>query len=76
MLILGIGIDYSIFINLSEKESPATKTAILLSTLSTLLAFGLLAFSATPALQTFGLTLAIGIILSFLFTAGTKVNYT
>ena len=68
MLILGIGIDYSIFMNLSDKESPATKIAILLSTISTLLAFGLLAFSSTPALQTFGLTLATGIILSFLFT--------
>ena len=65
VLVLGIGIDYSIFYSFSGKN-PATETAVCLSTVSTLLAFGLLALSSTPALSSFGITLAMGIIFSYL----------
>lgn len=65
VLVLGIGIDYSIFYSFSEGEDSATNTAVTLSTISTLLAFGLLAFSSTAALSSFGLTLALGILFSF-----------
>lgn len=64
ILILGIGIDYSIFYAFSEGDS-ATNSAVTLSTISTLLAFGLLAFSSTAALSSFGLTLALGILVSY-----------
>jgi predicted exporter len=62
MLLLGIGVDYGIF--LQEPDSQADGAAWLavgISALSTLLSFGLLGLSQTPALRAFGLTMAIGI---------------
>jgi predicted exporter len=63
MLLLGIGVDYGIFFQeQSGAEDRAAWLAVGLSALSTLLSFGLLALSKTPALQAFGLTMALGII--------------
>jgi predicted exporter len=62
VLVLGIGIDYGIFMN--ERRGAGFSVAFLSVTLgaaSTLLSFGLLATSGTPALADFGLTLLIGI---------------
>jgi len=61
MLLLGVGVDYGIFF----QEGPSRRDAIAwlavgLSALSTLLSFGLLSLSKTPALQAFGLTMLIG----------------
>ena len=67
MLLLGIGVDYGIF--LQEQPSTGNQSAWLavgLSALSTLLSFGLLGFSNTPALRAFGLTIAIGITIVWL----------
>ena len=62
MLILGIGVDYGIFFQENPIRRPDTEwLAAGLSALSTLLSFGLLGLSQTPALQAFGVTLAIGI---------------
>jgi predicted exporter len=63
MLLLGVGVDYGIFLH----EHPSRPDAIAwlavgLSALSTLLSFGLLSLSYTPALQAFGLTMLIGTI--------------
>ncbi|MGZ3159389.1 MAG: MMPL family transporter [Burkholderiaceae bacterium] len=61
MLLLGVGVDYGIF--LQEQKNYRDHTAWLavgLSALSTLLSFGLLGLSNTPALQAFGLTMLIG----------------
>ena len=68
LLVLGIGLDYAIFHHLSEKHEQATSMAVILSMLTTLLAFGLLALSETTVIQAFGLTLSIGIILAFLLS--------
>jgi predicted exporter len=62
MLLLGIGVDYGIF--LQEPDSYRDGTAwhaVGISALSTLLSFGLLGLSQTPALRAFGLTMALGI---------------
>jgi predicted exporter len=61
MLLLGVGVDYGIFLHehLSRSDSVAW-LAVGLSALSTLLSFGLLSLSKTPALQAFGLTMLIG----------------
>ena len=61
MLLLGVGVDYGIFLH----EHPSRRDAIAwlavaLSALGTLLSFGLLSLSKTPALQAFGLTMLIG----------------
>jgi predicted exporter len=62
MLILGIGVDYGIFFQENPIRRPDTEwLAAGLSASSTLLSFGLLGLSQTPALQAFGVTLAIGI---------------
>ncbi|MGO2879159.1 MAG: MMPL family transporter, partial [Halomonas sp.] len=60
LLVLGIGLDAGIF-STEHPNSPAAWLAISLSCASSLLAFGLLAFSATPALHYLGLTCLIGL---------------
>jgi predicted exporter len=63
MLLLGIGVDYGIFFQEHPgRRDPVAWLAVGLSALSTLLSFGLLSLSKTPALQAFGVTMLIGII--------------
>jgi predicted exporter len=62
MLLLGIGVDYGIFMQEPDSQRDgAANLAIGISASSTLLSFGLLGLSQTPALRAFGLTMAIGI---------------
>ena len=58
MLGLGIGVNYSIFLREGIDRPGATAMAVMLSACTTLLGFGLLAFSGVPALRHFGLALA------------------
>ncbi|MBV8634857.1 MAG: MMPL family transporter, partial [Burkholderiaceae bacterium] len=61
MLLLGVGVDYGIFMQEQpgrEELTPWLATG--LSAASTILSFGLLALSHTPALQAFGLTMLAG----------------
>lgn len=63
MLLLGVGVDYGIFFqDHPGRSDPVGWLAVALSALSTLLSFGLLSLSKTPALQAFGLTILIGTI--------------
>lgn len=62
LLLLGMGVDYGIFL-IEHQDDSASWLAVSLGAASTLLAFGLLALSATPALHSFGLTLLLGIAL-------------
>jgi len=63
MLILGLGVDYGIF--LQEKSKYAWLT-VGLSAISALLSFGLLGLSTTPPLHAFGLTMLIGMAIVWL----------
>lgn len=74
VLIMGIGIDYTLFLRECEGNPNATALAISMSALSTVLAFGLLAFSATPAIQNFGLTIFYGISIAFLLAPVARVR--
>ena len=65
LLVLGIGLDAGIF-SVEHARHAETWLAISLSTLTSLLAFGLLAFSATPALHYLGLSCLIGLALVWL----------
>jgi predicted exporter len=60
VLLLGVGVDYGIFL-LEHPGDGVSWLAIVLGASSTLLSFGLLALSATPALRAFGLTMLAGI---------------
>jgi len=66
VLVLGFGVDYTVF--LAEAQLPATLLGILLAGGATLLSYGLLAFSQTPALRGFGLTLGVGVLVSILLS--------
>jgi predicted exporter len=68
LLILGIGVDYTIFFAESNNEAEATGLAIMLSAFTTLLSFGLLFLSQTPALASIGLTITLGISFSLLLS--------
>jgi predicted exporter len=67
MLLLGVGVDYGIFMQEEpERGDDAPWLAVGLSAASTILSFGLLALSGTPALQAFGLTMLAGTALVWL----------
>ena len=68
LLVLGIGMDFGIFLQ-ESRSSAATRLAITLSAMTTILSFGLLAFSQTEVLHTFGLTLVLGISLTWLIAS-------
>ncbi|MCB5188043.1 MMPL family transporter [Methylobacillus caricis] len=64
MLVLGVGVNYAIFLREGGAHASATLAGVLLSAGTTLLSFGMLAFSSMPALSSFGMTLLIGIAVS------------
>ncbi|EEX94540.1 transporter [Vibrio orientalis CIP 102891 = ATCC 33934] len=67
ILIIGIGIDYTLFF--AEKaRSPSTLLAITLSAMTTLLSFGLLSLSETHAIHSFGITVLSGIFVAWLLS--------
>lgn len=68
ILVLGIGIDYTLFFLEGPGDPQATALAVVMSAASTLLAFGLLAFSTTPAVHTFGVTICVGMTIAFLLS--------
>jgi len=68
-LLLGIGIDYGIFLlEREDADAGSAWLAVVLGAASTWLSFGLLALSSTPALHAFGLTLLFGILVVWLAT--------
>ncbi|MFV8782817.1 MMPL family transporter [Microbulbifer sp. SA54] len=70
LLVFGIGVDYAVFGYFSERgEASYTLLAIALAGITTLLGFGLLALSQTPAIADFGFTLAVGTVVTLLLAA-------
>lgn len=62
LLLLGMGLDYMIF--LAESRRPdKVMVSLCLSCATTILSFGLLAFSQTAAVAIFGITVAVGMVL-------------
>jgi predicted exporter len=66
ILVLGIGIDFTIFVAESRHDLASTMFAITLSALTTILSFGLLSLSSTFAVHSFGITVLIGIACAYL----------
>ncbi|MDO9194847.1 MAG: MMPL family transporter [Undibacterium sp.] len=77
MLVLGVGVDYGIFMQEHPNRRDATQwLTVGLSATSTILSFGLLGLSKTPALQAFGLTMLIGIALVWVIVPCFGKKYT
>ncbi|NMG03841.1 MMPL family transporter [Azoarcus taiwanensis] len=77
LLVLGVGINYAIFMYESTAGSllreSAALTGIMLSATTTLLSFGLLSLSSMPALAGFGSTLTLGIAVAVLLAPSALV---
>ncbi len=67
-MVVSMGVDYGVFLAEAEPgsaELEATHLAVFVAGTSTLLGFGLLAFSDQPPLFSIGLTAGIGVSLCF-----------
>jgi len=76
LLILSMGVDYGVFLAESRGDPggfEATLLSVLVACLSTVLAFGLLAMSSSPALHAIGLTVGLGVLLSLLLAPAAMV---
>ena len=72
LLVVGVGSNYALFFERPEADATAqarTAGTLALCSATTIVAFGLLAFSATPVLHAIGLTVAIGAFASLAFSA-------
>ncbi|MBB1626969.1 hypothetical protein A9974_17210 [Achromobacter sp. UMC71] len=67
LLVSAIGVDYAIFMYERVAGAAASLVGILLGALTTLLSFGLLAVSSTPAIANFGMAVALGVAFSLLW---------
>ena len=67
VLLIGLGVDYAIVLY-SDVNSSNVWISTTLAASSTLLAFGLLAFSSTPALHQFGISLLVGLTTVWILT--------
>ncbi|MFT0737319.1 MMPL family transporter [Ralstonia wenshanensis] len=68
MLVLGVGANYAVFLRegcaRQHADIGGVWVGVLLSASTTLLSFGLLGTSAMPVLRSFGMTLALGIVIA------------
>lgn len=72
LLVIGIGLDYVLFFHHQHQGQDArsrTIWAILICSTTTIMVFGLLAFSETPVLHSIGLTAALGSLCCLGFSA-------
>ena len=65
LLVLGLGIDYAVFFHLGGRRSLSTGLAVIISAVTELAAWGVLAFSSTAVISAFGVTLFAGIATAF-----------
>ncbi|MFA5938396.1 MAG: hypothetical protein WC809_03480 [Sinimarinibacterium sp.] len=61
LLVLGLGVDYGVFLREGGALRPIPMLAISVAALTTLLAFGMLSASATPFIRSLGLAVLIGV---------------
>lgn len=68
-LVAGVSLDFAIFREINAGEHPgATRLAILLSALTSILAFGVLSLSQTPLISDFGQSLGLGLLFAWLLS--------
>ncbi|GAC1629724.1 MAG: MMPL family transporter [Nevskia sp.] len=66
-LVTGLSMEYAILLMLPQWKGPATLLSATLAAVLAVLAFGLLAFSATPFIHSLGLTVTVGVLCGFAF---------
>ena len=71
LLIVAVGSNYALFFAGAENQalSPRILAALLVAATSTVIGFGILAFSSVPVLKAIGITVGPGAILALLFSA-------
>ncbi len=68
VLVLSVGVDYAVFCaETSDDRKRVTMLAVAMAACTALMSFGLLALSRVLAVHAFGATMAVGILLAFLF---------
>lgn len=68
MLVLGVGINYTLFFSNPRSSTATALFATLLAASTTLLTLGILVFSSTQAISSFGLVLGTGLLVAFLLS--------
>ncbi|WP_118795756.1 MMPL family transporter [Haemophilus haemolyticus] len=68
LLVSAIGIDYVAYMQSIQEQKSTKHIAITLAATTTLISFGLLAFSSTPAVSSFGLSVTIGVFFAALLS--------
>lgn len=68
LLVSAIGIDYVAYMQSIQEQKSTKHIAITLAAMTTLISFGLLAFSSTPAVSSFGLSVTIGVFFAALLS--------
>jgi len=68
ILVLGIGINYTLFFTNPRGKPTTSMFAIFMAVVTTLLTFGMLVFSSTQAISSFGIVLSAGILTAFLLS--------
>ena len=68
ILVLGFGVDYTVFLKAGDAAGPSALLGVGLASYGTLISYGALALSHTPSLRGFGLTLALGVLVSTLLS--------
>ena len=69
-MVMGMGVDYGIFLVDSAEDREAlgaTMLSLLMSCLTTAFVFGTLAISSQPSLRAIGVTVGLGIVLCYVF---------
>ncbi|HUS24283.1 MAG TPA: MMPL family transporter [Candidatus Binatia bacterium] len=66
LLVLGLGVDYTVFLREGVDSRPTTLLAITLAGVITLLSFGMLAASTTPFIRSLGLGVLLGVLYTWL----------
>lgn len=66
ILIFALGLDYAFFYYFNRAKEVSTAKGIEISTLTTLASFGIMALSSTQAVNSFGMTVLIGILTTWI----------
>lgn len=65
-LVTAIGMDYAIYVSTEQMAVAERLAGVLLAAITTMISFAILGFSATPAIASFGRSVAIGVFFSMI----------